>query len=804
MLVSYQWLQDYVDLSGVSPEEVAELLTRGGLEVDHIHRYHDGMDGVVVGKITDSGPHPDADKLTICQVDLGDQSSQIICGATNAPKASKVVVAKPGTVLPGNRVIEATEIRGQKSEGMICALDELGVSENLVSKEQQDLIIELPDDAEVGSDALEYLGLNDVVLEIDLTPNRSDALSMLGVAYDISALLDRPIKVPEIEHSAVRKNAIDQVSVTVEAGVDVPYYGAKIINKVTIAPSPLWMQMRLVAAGMRPVNNVVDITNYVMLETGQPLHAFDYDRFGSKEIVTRRAYAGETMTTLDEQVRTLNEENIVITNGHTPTALAGVMGGASCEVIETTENILLEAAQFDSVRVRNTAKRTNLRSESSTRFEKGLDAQGTVQAAERAAYLLEKYAGGSVLNGIVESGEMPVFEQEVELSLGAVNTRLGTELDQKETEEILYRLGFGVEDLGDRWRISIPSRRLDINIQEDLIEEIARIYGYDRIPTTYPVSERSAGRLSNTQKLKRKARRFLEGAGLEEAITYSLTSEDKSKRFRLDEFSDDVRVLMPMSEERKVLRQSLLPQLLDSISYNKNRQNNDLALFEMGAVFLPNPGEKLPSELWHIAGAFSGNWTAAAWNKTAEPVDFYTAKGIVEGLLEQLGLTEGVTYQVAKREQLHPGQSADVLVNGQVVGFIGQLHPTFATREGLPVTYVFELRGEALLTEQDKTMRYDPLPRFPAIKRDFAVVVDAQIAASEVQHVIYEAAGTWVKDVTLFDVYEGEHLEPGKKSLAYSVTFLNKERTLVDEEIAKVHETIVERLQSKLGASLRG
>ncbi|MFB4159775.1 phenylalanine--tRNA ligase subunit beta [Geomicrobium sp. JSM 1781026] len=804
MLVSYQWLNDYIDLKDITPEEVAELLTRGGLEVDHVHRFHDGIDHVVIGKVIETAPHPDADKLTICQVDTGEETSQIICGAANVVAAEYVVVAKPGAVLPGNVEIKKTTIRGEVSEGMICALDELGVADHMIPKEEQDQIIELGNDAVPGGDALDYLGLNDVILELDLTPNRADALSIIGVAYELSAILDRPIHVPDIEHGAVRKNVADVVSVTVENGEDVPYYGAKVVQKLKIGPSPKWMQMRLIGAGMRPVNNVVDITNYVMLEYGQPLHAFDFDRFGTDEVVTRKAKPGEKMITLDETERVLAGTDVVITNGTDPVALAGVMGGASSEVVDSTTTILLEAAQFDALNVRETAKRLGLRSESSMRFEKGINPQGTSEAAERAAYLLERYAEGSVLNGIVESGEMPQYQQEVEVNLGRVNQRLGTSLHVEEVEQILYRLGFTVESLGESWRVIIPARRLDLNIEEDLMEEVARIHGYDNIPSTYPIGERTGGSLTNTQKLKRKARRFLEGAGMNEAITYSLTSEAKSVQFMLKETAADVRVLMPMSAERQVLRRSLIPHLLDSVGYNKNRQQTNVAFFEMGSVFLPTPDDNLPHEELRIAGALTGAFGESSWAETTTSVDFFVVKGIVEGLAKQLGVHHEWTFQKAERAGLHPGRSAEILMGDELIGFIGELHPTVSKERGLAATYVFELNADVLFKERDTVMKYDPLPKFPGVRRDLAIVVDEKISASEVQRAIEENGGKWLRDVELFDVYEGEHLPAGKKSLAYALSFLNKEETLTDEDIQVVHEQIVSKLQSRLGATLRG
>ncbi|QDI91091.1 phenylalanine--tRNA ligase subunit beta [Salicibibacter halophilus] len=804
MLVSYQWLTDYIDLSDVTPEEVAEKLTRGGVEVDRLHRYHNGTDGVIVGEVQETTPHPEAEKLTVCQVDVGEQTQQIICGASNVQKGQKVAVAMPGTILPGNKKIEETTIRGEPSAGMICALDELGFNEQLLAKTEQDQIVELPEKAASGDDALEILGLNDVIMELDLTPNRPDCLSMLGVAYELSALLDRPIHHPEYTHGVIRKNAADRIAVEVTNGEDVPYYGAKVIDKVTVAPSPLWLQTRLMAAGIRPINNIVDITNYVLLEYGQPLHAFDYDRFGSEEIVTRRAEQEEKIETLDGQDRTLSGGEVLITNGNAPMAIAGVMGGASAEVQTDTTSVLLESAQFDALQVRKTSGKLGLRSESSQRFEKGLDFERTAEAAERAATLIEQITGGLVLKGTVESGELPPVVQEVHLNLGRVNMRLGTELGAEEVETLLHRLGLEVTDIGNKWQVRIPSRRLDLSIEEDLMEEIARLYGYDRIPTTLPVGARSAGALTDEQKRRRRLRRFLESTGMQEAITYSLTSVQKANKFLLPQSNHKMRVLMPMSEEREVLRRSLIPHLLEGGVYNANRQLDDFFLFEIGTVFEAQADEnKQPAEHEHVAGVLSGQWYNHAWNGEEIEVDFYVVKGMVEGMLKQAGKEKNVSFRARKREGMHPGRSAEVLIDGETVGFLGQLHPLEQEAYGLSATYLFELNAKVIFAADNEEFRYQPLPRFPAIRRDLAVVADANIAAAEVEAVIAEASGEWLEDIHLFDVYQGDNIEAGKKSLAYSLLYLNRERTLKDEEIAEIHDEIVASLRSRLGASLR-
>jgi len=804
MFVSYKWLQDYIDLTGVTAKELAELITKSGIEVEGVEVLNEGIKGVVVGHVLEREQHPNADKLSKCLVDVGEeQPVQIICGAPNVAQGQKVAVAKAGAVLPGNFKIKRAKLRGEESNGMICSLQELGMEGKIVPKEYSEGIFVFPADAEVGIDALALLNRDDEVLELGLTPNRSDCLSMLGVAYEVAAILDREVKLPETDLHPATEKASDYVKITVEAKEDNPLYVAKVIKNVKIGPSPLWMQTRLMSAGIRPHNNVVDITNYILLEFGQPLHAFDYDRLGSKEILVRRANDGEKFITLDDVERTLTADQLVITNGAEPVALAGVMGGANSEVTSDTKTVLLEAAYFNGGTVRKASKDHGLRSEASARFEKGVDPNRVRAAGERAAYLMAKYAGGQVLEGTSEVDTLRVEPAVVSITLEKINRVLGTELQTKDVKEIFDRLQFPVSVEDDTITVTAPTRRGDISIEEDLIEEVARLYGYDNIPKTLPIGSTTPGKLSYYQQKRRVVRQYLEGTGLYQAVTYSLTSEEKAAQFALEK-RNTIRLAMPMSEERSVLRLSIMPQLLEVLKYNSARQNDSLALYETGAVFLANGEDAQPTEKEHLAGAITGLWHSHLWQGEKKAVDFFVTKGILEGMFAKLGLTDKVQYVQAQVEGMHPGRTAEILLNGEKIGFVGQVHPSIQKELDLKDTYVFELSLQAVLEADTPVLQYEAIPRFPSITRDIALVVNRETVSGTMKDIIVTAGAPLLKEAEVFDLYEGDKMEEGKKSIAFALKYANPERTLTDEEVTKVHERVLEALKERAGAVLRG
>ncbi|GBR81997.1 putative phenylalanyl-tRNA synthetase beta chain [Staphylococcus aureus] len=800
MLISNEWLKEYVTIDD-SVSNLAERITRTGIEVDDLIDYTKDIKNLVVGFVKSKEKHPDADKLNVCQVDIGeDEPVQIVCGAPNVDAGQYVIVAKVGGRLPGGIKIKRAKLRGERSEGMICSLQEIGISSNYIPKSFESGIYVFSESQVPGTDALQALYLDDQVMEFDLTPNRADALSMIGTAYEVAALYNTKMTKPETTSNELELSANDELTVTIENEDKVPYYSARVVHDVTIEPSPIWMQARLIKAGIRPINNVVDISNYVLLEYGQPLHMFDQDAIGSQQIVVRQANEGEKMTTLDDTERELLTSDIVITNGQTPIALAGVMGGDFSEVKEHTSNIVIEGAIFDSVSIRHTSRRLNLRSESSSRFEKGIATEFVDEAVDRACYLLQTYANGKVLKDRVSSGELGAFITPIDITADKINRTIGFDLSQNDIVTIFNQLGFDTEINDDVITVQVPSRRKDITIKEDLIEEVARIYGYDDIPSTLPVFEKvTSGQLTDRQYKTRMVKEVLEGAGLDQAITYSLVSKEDATAFAMQQ-RQTIDLLMPMSEAHASLRHSLLPHLIEAASYNVARKNKDVKLFEIGNVFFANGEGELPDQVEYLSGILTGDYIVNQWQGKKETVDFYLAKGVVDRVAEKLNLE--FSYRRADIDGLHPGRTAEILLENKVVGFIGELHPTLAADNDLKRTYVFELNFDALMAVSVGYINYQPIPRFPGMSRDIALEVNQNIPAADLLSTIHAHGGNILKDTLVFDVYQGEHLEKGKKSIAIRLNYLDTEETLTDERVSKVQAEI-EAALIKQGAVIR-
>ncbi|HDC9914134.1 TPA: phenylalanine--tRNA ligase subunit beta [Staphylococcus aureus] len=788
MLISNEWLKEYVTIDD-SVSNLAERITRTGIEVDDLIDYTKDIKNLVVGFVKSKEKHPDADKLNVCQVDIGeDEPVQIVCGAPNVDAGQYVIVAKVGRRLPGGIKIKRAKLRGERSEGMICSLQEIGISSNYIPKSFESGIYVFSEAQVPGTDALQALYLDDQVMEFDLTPNRADALSMIGTAYEVAALYNTKMTKPDTTSNELELSANDELTVTIENEDKVPYYSARVVHDVTIEPSPIWMQARLIKAGIRPINNVVDISNYVLLEYGQPLHMFDQDAIGSQQIVVRQANEGEKMTTLDDTERELLTSDIVITNGQTPIALAGVMGGDFSEVKEQTSNIVIEGAIFDPVSIRHTSRRLNLRSESSSRFEKGIATEFVDEAVDRACYLLQTYANGKVLKDRVSSGELGAFITPIDITADKINRTIGFDLSQNDIVTIFNQLGFDTEINDDVITVLVPSRRKDITIKEDLIEEVARIYGYDDIPSTLPVFDKvTSGQLTDRQYKTRMVKEVLEGAGLDQAITYSLVSKEDATAFSMQQ-RQTIDLLMPMSEAHASLRQSLLPHLIEAASYNVARKNKDVKLFEIGNVFFANGEGELPDQVEYLSGILTGDYVVNQWQGKKETVDFYLAKGVVDRVSEKLNLE--FSYRRADIDGLHPGRTAEILLENKVVGFIGELHPTLAADNDLKRTYVFELNFDALMAVSVGYINYQPIPRFPGMSRDIALEVDQNIPAADLLSTIHAHGGNILKDTLVFDVYQGEHLEKGKKSIAIRLNYLDTEETLTDERVSKVQAEI--------------
>jgi phenylalanyl-tRNA synthetase beta chain len=816
MNVSYQWLSEYVDVSGFTAEELAEKLTRSGIEVDIVEDRNKGVTNVVVGYVKSREKHPDADKLSVCVIDAGQgEDLQIVCGAKNIDAGQKVPVAMIGAVLPGGLQIKRAKLRGVESQGMICSAKELGLNDKLLPKEIQEGILVLPQETEIGSSVLDVLAINDKVLELDLTPNRSDCLSMLGAAYEIAAILGRSVKLPDAEATlgqagSAGVKAAERISVKITATEQCSHYAARLIEGVRVGTSPLWMQNRLMAAGIRPINNIVDITNFVMLEYGQPLHAFDAEQLNNGHIDVRLAEAGEKLVTLDDVERTLEPHMLLVTDGTKPVAIAGVMGGANSEVTNDTTRILLESAKFAGSSVRRTSRQLGLRSEASLRFEKEVNPEAVLPALNRAAALIAEYAGGKVADGIVEAVASSHKTVSIELAADRVNNYLGTELSLDEMGQIIERLHFIFEQAGEgKLLVHVPSRRGDITRDVDLIEEVARLFGYDNIPTTLMTGVTTPGSLSKEQSIRRIARNLLTQSGLHEVITYAFTHPDQTASLPgLYPAAKPISLAMPMSEDRSQLRTSLLPHLLEVVSYNRNRTMDDVAIFEVGKAFITDESTltTLPQEKLLLSIVMTGKRRGAHWAQKSEAVDFYDIKGIFDRLISYLGV-KGLSYTSASPEGFHPGRTAELLLTTsegpKVIGRVGQLHPTVQQLRDLDDTYVLEVELAPILEAAGDAIVYKLLPRYPSIGRDIAVVVNASVPVGLMEQSIAEVAGDLLESIQVFDIYTGERLGANRKSVAIALVYRHAERTLLDEEVTELHAKVVQTLEQQYEAELR-
>lgn len=804
MKVSYKWLKEYLDLSDVTPAELAEKMSRTGIEVDDVIYPGKGLSKIVVGETLSVVDHPDSDHLHVCQVNIGaEEPIQIVCGAPNVAGGQKVIVALHGARITGNAKIKKGKMRGQESNGMICSLAELGYSESVVSKKYADGIFVLPADAVPGTEVVDLLELDDAILDIDITPNRADALSMRGSAYEVAAIYNKALKFPEAPVSEKTGSVTEYIKVAVEDTNDTPAYHIQVIKDVKIAESPLWLQNKLMNGGIRPINNVVDITNYILLEYGQPLHAFDYDQIGSKEIIVRRAKENETMTTLDGVERTLDTDNIVITNGTAPIALAGVMGGLDSEITDGTVTVALEAALFNPVLIRKTAGKFNLRSESSSRFEKGINVATIRTAGEHAAELIHELAGGTIVAGTASVDTVEVKDTEVVITLEKINRSLGTAISSGEVTAIFNQLGFASTFDGETFTVAVPPRRWDISIYADILEEVARIYGYDNLPETLPITPALPTALTPKQHTMRITRRFMEGAGLTQNISYVLTTAEKAREYAVED-KEGIRLAWPMSEDRSTLRMNLLSTLLDNAAYNVARKNTDIQFYEIGRVFFPSADSVLPIEAERLAGVMTGMAYQKDWQMAAEPVNFYHAKGVLDGYFETMGLSDQIRFEAAKDlKWMHPGRTAAVYLGDAYIGYVGQVHPATANAYDLKETYAFEIDFEAIIAAPKEVITQQPIPKFPGVTRDVALLVDETVTHQQIVKTIKENGGKFLKDVHLFDIYQGKGIEDGKKSVAYSMSFLNPEATLVDEDINKAFTKLVAALETECGAAIR-
>lgn len=786
MKLSTNFLKDYIDID-VDVKQLAEDMTRVGNEYDSASNLINATK-LVIGQITECEPHPDSDHLHLCKVNIGTEVLDIVCGAPNARTGLKVIVALDGAVLP-EKTIKKGMIRGQESNGMLCSIAELGLEHKFLKPEDSEGIAELGEDAEIGGDPIKYLQMDDGVIDFELTANRGDLLSILGMAYEVGAIYDKKVKDVDLKH----KESGEDINKTFKTEVKTENCSKLLVKKVEnvkIEESPIFIKNRLIASGIRPINNVVDISNYVMLELGQPLHFYDADKLGNK-LVVRMAEDGEKLTTLDNVERTLTSEDIVIADATHGVGLAGVMGGLETEVEPDTKNIIIESAIFDSVKVRKTSKKI-VRSEASNRFEKGLDPERTTMAIERACKLLEEYAGGTVVTGTVEYDKTNNKEKEIEITFKSINDVLGTVIPNEEILNVFRKLGFSYKVNGETIKVTVPTRRLDISIKEDLIEEVSRIYGVDNIEGKLPIVPMRKGSYDKTQ---REIRNKMIALGLKETLTYVLINDKEVNGYTLDKF-EPLKLLDPITEDRNTLRYSMIPSLYKVYEYNKAREQKDISIFEIGKGFYKK-GE-VYGEDTKLCVLMSGKYSTGLNNN--KTVDFYVIKGIAEEVLDYLGYSG--RYSFMKQEmpkEMHPGQSAMINVNGSNIGMIGKIHPS-VTKDDV---YVLEINLDELFTKKVGKMKYKEFSKFPSINKDIALVVDKKSVSKDIEKVIKSAGGSLLTNIEVFDVYTGVGVGIDKKSIAYSLTFSDMKKTLTDEEINGLMDKIIDAVSKKCGAELR-
>ena len=787
-MISLEWVKEYIDISDQDLKELAVKITQSGINVEKVITNH--IDNVVIGEVVECNEHPDSDHLHVCDVNIGDKVVQIVCGAPNVRKGLKVIVALPGAVLPGDFEIKKSKIRGVESNGMICALYELGLEEKTDEAYNRG-IEELDKNVKVGEDAFSYLGYDDTQYELDIHKHRNnDCYYHIGFAYEIGAILNREVKLPEDNFSEIDDSIDKHFSLKVDTD-KCPYYLAKMVTGVKVGESPDFIKKRLISAGMRPINNVVDISNYVMLEYGQPLHFFDKKKLGNK-IVVRDAKDNEEVVTLDGKNRVLKTSDIVITDGNRSVCIAGVMGGENTEVDENTTEILIEAAIFDPVSIRYTAANLDLRSEASIRYGKGLSYEYTDKAMRRACYLLEKYAGAKILSGIVSHDKVDKSDKVVEFYPEDVNKILGIEISETDMKVELGRLDFPYKLDKGKFIVTIPKRRLDIDPNvNDIAEEIGRLYGYGNLVSTLPVVPIKRGEYIGDVKYRKEISKRLRRLGLNETKTYTLVSPEMSKLFDY-EGKEKCILPNPMSIDKSVVRTSIIPSLLNVYDYNKKRKVKDIMLYEIAKTY-----DKKYNEESKIAGLMSGLYLTNGWNEFKK-VDFYIVKGIVENLLDYMGFKNRYTFEVGTCNDLHPGISANILLDRKVIGVIGRVHPSVLKDE----VYVFELSLQALMSKI-KPLKYKEAPRYPAIEKDCAFILDKDVTAGNVLDTIKKAGGRLLDSINVFDVYTGENVGEGKKSIAYTLTFMDSTRTLTDVEVMEVFNNIIDKVCKEYNAVLR-
>ncbi|MEO2066561.1 MAG: phenylalanine--tRNA ligase subunit beta [Desulfurobacteriaceae bacterium] len=793
MKITYRWLNEFIDVSDLSAQEVADILTDVGIEVDSVRYAGENLEKVVTGKIIEISKHPNADRLKICQVDVGETVLQIVTGADNVFEGAVVPVALHGAKLPIGVRIKKSKLRGAVSNGMLCSEEELGLTESASG------IMILPDDTPIGRDIKEVLNLDDWIIEYEITTNRPDALSVLGIARELRAVLGRQITLPETSYKEGDFEAQEEVSLKVLDGAACPRYEGFVVKGIENRESPLWLKVRLYLVGLRPINAVVDVTNYVMYELGQPLHAFDLGKLAGREVVVRRARKGERIRTLDGVERELSEEDLVIADSERPVAIAGIIGGEESGTDFSTEELFLESAHFEPMTVRRTSKRLGISTDASYRFERGADIESCEYAGKRALHLIQKLTGGEVAKGKVSFYPKPYTPKVIVFNPERATKLLGVNIPSRKAYDILTGLGFAVKKEREYVVVKVPSwRKYDVGREIDLIEEVVRIFGMKNVVSSYPLMHSEVKKNFEPFRVER-VKELLSDLGLTEAINYSFIGESLYSKFNLQTGSL-VKIKNPLSEEWVYMRNFIFPSLVQNAVNNINRNEKDVFLFEAAKVFEPTEGE-LPKETLKLGIVMTGEVPEGLFSK--REVDFYDLKGVIEEVLSFLRL-KGEFEREEEKEYLHPGQGARVKVKGETVGFLGKLHPDVLERFDVKQDiYVAEVElGKLLEMAKEERIEFKQIPKFPPVMRDIAVIVDEDVPVAQIEGVI-ERAAKYLYKVELFDVYKGKGVPEGKKSVAFSLTFRAPDRTLSDEEVNRVLDAIIEELE-KVGAKLRG
>ena len=789
-MISLNWVKDYIDIENEDLNELAVKITKAGVNVEKVISKR--INNLVIGKVISCEMHPDSDHLHICMVDTGSETLQIVCGAPNVREGLKVIVALPGAVLPGNFEIKKGTIRGVESNGMLCALFELGIEEKNDENYAKG-IHEVEDNVEVGTDANIYLGTDDTNYELDVHKHRNnDCYYHIGFAYEIASILNKKVTLPNLQYSEIEDDIKDHFTLEVNTN-KCPYYLAKMVKDIKVGPSPEFIRKRLVSAGMRSINNVVDISNYVMLEFGQPMHFFDYDKLGNK-ILVRDAKENEEVITLDGKNRVLTPNDIVITDTNKPVCIAGVMGGENTEVDDNTKNILIESAIFDGISIRNTANRLNLKSEASIRYGKGLNYEYTKMAIDRACYLLEKYAGAKVLTGIVSHDKLDKTPKQITFESKEVSNLLGLTLTNEDIKTELDRLGFEYEYKDNKFIATIPNRRLDIDpYVNDIAEEIGRLYGYHNLKSTLPKTNTRRGVYVGDVGIRKDVSKRLRTLGLNECKTYTLTTPDMAKMFKYDN-RESIVLPNPISIDKSVIRTSILPSLLNTYQYNKSRGVKDVLIYEIAKTYDTNY-----QEVSKVAMLLKGSYLSNSWQGININVDFYLVKGIIENLFNYLGFKNRYSFEVVSVPELHPGISAKILVDREEIGIIGKLHPNISNDD----IYVCEFSLTSLYNKKIKPIKYKETSKYPSIVKDVSFIVDKDTMAIDIENTIKKSGGRLLESITVFDYYSGDKIDLDKKSLAFKLTFTDSSRTLEEKEVMDIFNKIISDVVTKHNAVLR-